>query len=90
MPSPTFAPGAGVGADVSAASSLSSSMGVTGTGRRGAVASSPVSRARAYGVSGAAGGCLRTRKAAPAPAANSASSDTPVASQVAPSHWPPK
>lgn len=35
-------------------------------------------------------GCLRIRYAAPAPAPNSATSDTPVASQVAPSHWPPK
>lgn len=32
----------------------------------------------------------RIRYAAPAPAPNSARNDTPVANQLAPSHWPPK
>jgi hypothetical protein len=37
-----------------------------------------------------ASGCLRMTYAAAAPAPNSARKDTPVASQVVPSHWAPK
>ncbi len=43
----------------------------------------------AQGVS-AGTGRRRISSAAPAPAPNSATNETPVASQVVPSHWPPK